>query len=89
MNAEGSADIILNALRAADAAGERIVIHCAGGSGRTSLGAGLWLVEKYGLTPQEAAKEISEHATTIRVVRNPDSAKLATLIERRTLAKKQ
>ncbi len=88
VSTEGSADVILNALRAADASGERIVVHCSGGSGRTSLGMGLWLVEKYGLTPEQAAKEISEHATVAKVVRSPDSAKLATLVTRRTLAKK-
>jgi hypothetical protein len=88
MSAEGSADIILNALRAADAAGERIVVHCSGGSGRTSLGMGLWLVDKYGLTPEQAAKEIAEHAAAAKVVRSPDSAKLTTLVTRRTLAKK-
>ncbi len=88
VNSPGAADTILSALRAADAAGERIVVHCSGGSGRTSLGMGLWLVEKYGLTPEQAAKEIAEHAAVAKVVRSPDSAKLAALIARRTLAKK-
>ena len=84
----GAADAVLAALRAADAAGERIVVHCSGGSGRTSLGMGLWLVDKYGLTPEQAAREIAEHAAATKVVRSPDSAKLADLIARRTLAKK-
>lgn len=84
----GAADTILAALRAADAAGERVVVHCSGGSGRTSLGMGLWLVDKYGLTPEQAAKEIAEHAAAAKVVRSPDSAKLTTLVTRRTLAKK-
>jgi hypothetical protein len=84
----GSADTILAALRAADAAGERVVVHCSGGSGRTSLGMGLWLADKYGLTPEQAAREISEHAAVARVVRSPDSAKLAALLAARTLAKK-
>ncbi len=88
VSADGSADIISAALRAADASGERIVVHCSGGSGRTSLGMGLWLVEKYGLTPEQAAKEIAEHAAIAKVVRSPDSAKLTTLVTRRTLAKK-
>jgi protein-tyrosine phosphatase len=87
VKAAGAADTILAALRAADAAGERVVIHCSGGSGRTSLGIGLWLADKYGLTPEQAAQEIAAHAAAVRVVRNPDIAKLAALIERRTLDK--
>ena len=88
VKAPAAADTILAALRAADAAGERVVLHCSGGSGRTSLGIGLWLADKYGLTPEQATREIAEHAAAARVVRSPDSAKLAALIERRTLAKK-
>ena len=38
---------------AAEKSGEKIVIHCAGGSGRTSLGCGLWLAKKYGLSAEE------------------------------------
>jgi protein-tyrosine phosphatase len=87
IKAPAAADTILAALRAADAAGERVVIHCSGGSGRTSLGIGLWLADKYGLTPEQAAQEIAANAAAVQVVRNPDIAKLATLIERRTLAK--
>ena len=64
------------------------MVHCSGGSGRTSLAMGLWLVDKYGLAPEQAAREIAGHAAAARVVRAPDAAKLAALIQRRTLAKK-
>jgi protein-tyrosine phosphatase len=54
MDAEGAPDKILGALNAADAAGEKVVIHCSGGSGRTSLGLGLWLAAKHGLSAEQA-----------------------------------
>ena len=41
---------------AAEKSGEKIVIHCAGGSGRTSLGCGLWLAKKYGLSAEDACR---------------------------------
>jgi protein-tyrosine phosphatase len=38
--------------------GERIVVHCSGGGGRAALGLGVWLCDKYGLTPEDAAAEV-------------------------------
>ena len=84
VDADGAADVILGALEEADKAGEKIVIHCSGGSARTSLGLGLWLASKHGLSPEEAAKEISEFAAQAKVVRAPDVGKLSKLIHSST-----
>ena len=80
VDAEGAADTILAALDDADRTGEKVVIHCSGGSARTSLGLGLWLASKHGLSAEEAAKEITEHAARSKVVRAPDVDKLSALI---------
>ena len=45
---------ILPFLSAADAAGERAVIHCWGGNGRTGHVLAAWLVAARGLSPMEA-----------------------------------
>ena len=39
VDAAGAADIAAAALKAAEAAGEKIVVHCSGGGGRAPLGA--------------------------------------------------
>jgi protein-tyrosine phosphatase len=33
-------------------------VHCSGGGGRAALGLGVWLCDKYGLTPEDAAAEV-------------------------------
>jgi protein-tyrosine phosphatase len=49
---------ILPFLRAADAAGERAVIHCWGGNGRTGHVLAAWLVAARGLCPTEAIEAV-------------------------------
>jgi hypothetical protein len=88
VDAPGAADVILSALDQADKAGEKVVIHCSGGAARTSLGLGLWLVSKHGLSPEEAAKEIADYAAETKVVRSPDVAKLTNLVRTSTLLPK-
>ena len=88
IDAPGAADVILGALDAADRAGEKIVVHCSGGAARTALGLGMWLVYKHGLSPEDAAKEIAEHAAEAKVVRSPDVAKLTSLVRSSALLPK-
>ena len=49
---------ILPFLRAADAAGDRVVIHCWGGNGRVGHVLAAWLVAARGLSPTEALEAV-------------------------------
>jgi protein-tyrosine phosphatase len=49
---------ILPFLRAADTSGERAVIHCWGGNGRTGHVLAAWLVAARGLSPMEAIEAV-------------------------------
>jgi protein-tyrosine phosphatase len=49
---------ILPFLRAADTGGERAVIHCWGGNGRTGHVLAAWLVAARGLSPMEAIEAV-------------------------------
>lgn len=63
-------ELMSAALRAAREAGETIVMHCSGGEGRAALAMGLWLVDGYGLAPEDAAREVQEETE-----RNPGIAR--------------
>lgn len=76
-----SREKISAALRAAREAHETIVIHCSGGTGRAALAMGLWLVEGYGLAPEDAAREVQEEADKLNgVKRTAIGAKLAYFV---------
>ena len=49
---------ILPFLRAADSGGERAVVHCWGGNGRTGHVLAAWLVAARGLSPREAIEAV-------------------------------
>jgi len=49
---------ILPFLSAADTSGERVVIHCWGGNGRTGHVLAAWLVAARGLSPREAIEAV-------------------------------
>ena len=34
------------------------MVHCSGGSGRAGLGGGVWVMEKYGVSEEEAVEEV-------------------------------
>lgn len=68
------------AFRAAEAQGEKAVTHCLGGGGRAPTAAGLWLVEKHGLSPEAGVQAIEEANVAAEVVRHPDAAKIAALV---------
>jgi protein-tyrosine phosphatase len=50
--------MILPFLRAADTSGERAVVHCWGGNGRTGHVLAAWLVAERGLSPREAIEAV-------------------------------
>eukprot|EP00873_Tetraselmis_striata_P027461 jgi/Tetstr1/447725/TSEL_000302.t1 len=68
--------------KAADAAGEKVVLHCAGGQGRTGLILASWLVKKYGMSPDQAVAEMMICAKDNNVSRADISAKLPGLLRR-------
>jgi protein-tyrosine phosphatase len=49
---------ILPFLSAAETGGERVVVHCWGGNGRTGHVLAAWLVAARGLSPMEAVKAV-------------------------------
>jgi protein-tyrosine phosphatase len=69
---------ILPFLSAADAGGERAVIHCWGGNGRTGHVLAAWLVAARGLSPMEAIEAVE---ATGRIPREAVLAGNATLDE--------
>ena len=83
----GSADVALGAMKEAEAAAEKIVVHCSGGGGRAPLAAGLWLMEKYGITPEEAAAEISRTAEDTGTERRASAEKIGKYQTDRTMKK--
>ena len=61
----------LAALAEAEAAGERIVAHCAAGMGRTGLISAAWLCRRYGLAIDDAIAEVCESALHVGANRDP------------------
>lgn len=50
--------IIFPFLADAEAAGEKVVVHCAGGIGRTGHVLAAWMVHRYGQSPAEALQAV-------------------------------
>jgi protein-tyrosine phosphatase len=67
---------ILPFLAAADAQAERVVVHCAGGIGRTGQVLAAWLVYRRGFTNRGAIEAVR------RSGRNPYEAVVAALLRR-------
>lgn len=68
---------ILPFLAAADQLGEKVVVHCSGGIGRTGQVLAAWLVSGRGLSNSDAI------AATRRTGRNPYEAAIAALVKGR------
>jgi protein tyrosine/serine phosphatase len=60
---------ILDALTAAENAGEKIVIHCSAGQSRTGACCALWLHHRYKLPVEMAIDEINLYASKSNVYR--------------------
>jgi protein-tyrosine phosphatase len=82
MSEEGASKKILSILRVAAAAQEKVVVHCTGGVGRAGRVAAAWLVDRYGLTAEEATKETLARATLTGINRKGDAAMLMDWMEK-------
>ncbi len=72
---------ILPFLRSADTGGERAVIHCWGGNGRTGHVLAAWLVAARGLSPMEAIEAVESTGRLPREAVLAGNATLDELIE--------
>nr|WP_155746144.1 dual specificity protein phosphatase family protein [Scytonema sp. UIC 10036] len=77
VNSETLLQKILPFLAAADQLGEKVVVHCSGGIGRTGQVLAAWLVSKRGLSNSEAIASVK------RTGRNPHEAAIAALLKGR------
>jgi len=76
----GAAKEIMALLRKAEEAGEKVVVHCCGGQGRTGMVLAAWLVERYGLSPEEAVEEMLAHAAERNVRRGSEAEKVRAFL---------
>mmetsp|Transcript_23771 Transcript_23771/g.65944 ORF Transcript_23771/g.65944 Transcript_23771/m.65944 type:complete len:255 (+) Transcript_23771:203-967(+) len=83
---EGALEKAMQYLDDAADNGEKVVIHCSGGQGRTALILASWLVHKYGLTPEEAVTEMVSYAKENNASRNNVLDKLPGFLEKGYLA---
>lgn len=79
-------DVLSGALNTAREAGDTIVMHCSGGEGRAALAMGLWLVDGYGLAPDDAAGEVQDETEkNPGIARRVNVAKLSHLVLKGTM----
>lgn len=82
-------DKMSDALARARESEQKIVMHCSGGTGRASLALMLWLVDTYGILPEDAAREVEAEVERCKmcnhVVRRVSSPKLVHLITNGTM----
>lgn len=72
----GAPNRIFAILKEAQDNGERVVAHCTHGMGRSGRVSAAWLVKRYGLSPEDATKEVMEHAEEASILRLGASSKL-------------
>merc|ERR1712226_115604 len=65
----GAAKDIMKKLQAAEAANEKIVVHCCAGQHRTGTVLAAWLVARYSSSAEEAVEEVLAHAAANNVRR--------------------
>ena len=73
---DGAPNRIFDILREAEQSGERVVAHCTHGQGRSGRVSAAWLVNRYGLSPEDATNEVMQQAETDSVVRLGNPLKL-------------
>lgn len=76
MQVPGAAQKIFQIIRQAQEQNEKVVVHCTGGVGRAGRVAAGWLVTRYGMTPQEATKEVMETAESLGIRRKGSAEQL-------------
>ncbi|KXZ42296.1 hypothetical protein GPECTOR_165g156 [Gonium pectorale] len=74
--APGAVETLLAELREAEAAGDKVVVHCWGGGGRTGVALAAWLVRRHGLEPEAAAAAVEKAAVAQGTSRRADVAQL-------------
>ncbi|KAF6261403.1 hypothetical protein COO60DRAFT_1502049 [Scenedesmus sp. NREL 46B-D3] len=74
--AAGGPAEILKALQAATAAGEKVLVHCWGGGGRTGVAQAAYLMAAKGLTAEAAAEAVTNYAKAQGLSRRVDVAAL-------------
>jgi protein-tyrosine phosphatase len=67
-------DEALEHLFLAEAQGERAVVHCSAGMGRTGLVLTAWLMARHGLDVDRARETVRDHAARLGAVRHPFEA---------------
>eukprot|EP00283_Hemiselmis_rufescens_P002211 CAMPEP_0173419082 /NCGR_PEP_ID=MMETSP1357-20121228/1052_1 /TAXON_ID=77926 /ORGANISM="Hemiselmis rufescens, Strain PCC563" /LENGTH=176 /DNA_ID=CAMNT_0014381665 /DNA_START=173 /DNA_END=703 /DNA_ORIENTATION=+ len=80
-SAEG-AKTAVEAITKAKESGDKIVLHCSGGIGRTGLISAVYLVKQYGLSPEDAVKEVTAQAEACGVSRITKPEKVAATLEK-------
>ena len=69
---KGARAAVIDSLESAEAAGEKIVVHCnASGKGRTGNVLALWLHHRYRLPVDQACEEVRAHAKGLGAERGP------------------
>ena len=80
MNIYDARERCMNVFKAAEMDGEKVAVHCTGGIGRAGRVLAAWLSIRYGLTPQDAMKEIMEHAEAVNCTRGAHTERLAQFV---------
>mmetsp|Transcript_24499 Transcript_24499/g.62249 ORF Transcript_24499/g.62249 Transcript_24499/m.62249 type:complete len:190 (-) Transcript_24499:182-751(-) len=76
-----AAKAVMAAIHEAVEAEEKVVVHCWGGGGRTGKVLAAWLVQKHGLSPSDAAAEVSGTAMHTGTSRRVDAGQLSALLQ--------
>eukprot|EP00775_Hariotina_reticulata_P009851 gene9851-10010_t len=76
----GGPAAIIAALKDAKAKGEKVLLHCWGGGGRTGVAQAAWLVMDKGLSPEAAAAAVSEYSQKHGLSRRVDVAALKEFV---------
>ncbi|KAG2483753.1 hypothetical protein HYH03_017408 [Edaphochlamys debaryana] len=80
--APGAVGELVGELRAAQEAGEKVVVHCWGGGGRTGLALAAWLVRGHGMEPEAAAAHVESYAKAQGASRRADVAQLREWLDK-------
>lgn len=80
--ADGAWDRICAVLAAAEAAGEKVAVHCSAGAGRTGLVLAAFLVAHKGLSAEQAVREVRDAAAAASVTRKCEVDKVEAFLAR-------